>query len=71
VKGRTEFTEATADRIRVLLSQTRNAIRPQQKALRQQIRDLGFYITDWERPGTGFTVDDFDGLVRSGRVRIG
>jgi hypothetical protein len=70
VKGRTEFTGATADRIRVLLSQTRNAPRPQQKALRQQIRDMGFYISDWERPGTAFTVDDFDDMVLRGQIKI-
>ncbi len=69
-KGQREFSKATADRIRVLLGQTRNSDRPQQIALRGKIRDLGFYISDFNRPAEGFGPEDFDELVRGGQIRV-
>jgi len=70
VKGNRRFTRATADQIRVLLSRTRNAPRAQQKALRQQIRDLGFYISDFDRPAAGFGPNEFNELIRSGVIEL-
>jgi hypothetical protein len=70
VKGSRRFNRSTADQIRVLLSRVRNADRNQQKALRQQVRDLGFYISDFGRPVTGFRTEDFDELVRTGLIEI-
>lgn len=71
MQGRTTFDRGTADRIRVLLSQTRNAPRSQQKQLREEIRSLGFFIGDFPpRPASGFTPDDFDALIRDGRISV-
>ncbi|CAN5581024.1 hypothetical protein BH23CHL7_BH23CHL7_15960 [soil metagenome] len=64
------FSPATADKVRSLLTPVRNSPRRRQKALRQRLRDLGFYISDFARPATGFTVHDFDDLVRSGVITI-
>ena len=54
----------------MLLKHTRAAKPEQQKALRQQIRDLGFYISDFDRPAAGFGPDDFRDLEREGKIRI-
>jgi hypothetical protein len=70
MKGERRFTAATAERIRVLLGRTRNAPRHEQKVLRQAIRNLGFFITDFDRSGSGFRPEDFDGLVRSGQIEV-
>lgn len=70
MKGTDSFSQASADRIRLLLNRTRSSPREDQKRLRQEIRDLGFYISDWSRPRDGFRPEDFDNLVRSGRVRV-
>lgn len=70
MKGSRRFTRSTAERIRQLLGRTRKADRPVQKHLRQQIRDLDFYISDWKRPSEGFGPDDFDALVRNGHIEI-
>ena len=70
MKGSRRFSKETADEIVRLLGRTRAARRPQQKALRQQIRDRGFYISDFNRPGSGFGPDDFRELVRQGVIQI-
>ena len=70
MKGQRHFTRAAADQIRWLLDRTRAASRADQKVLRQAIRDLGFYISDFTRPSTGFCRCDFEDLVRTGQVEV-
>jgi len=31
---------------------------------------MGFYISDWRRPATGFTEANFEDLIRTGEVEI-
>jgi hypothetical protein len=70
VKGSRTFTRQAAEQITVLLTRTRAADRAQQKGLRQQIRDRGFYISDFDRPAAGFGPDDFRELVRRGEIQV-
>ena len=70
MKGSRKFTKEDADEIVVLLGRTRAAKRAQQKALRQQIRDRGFFISDFNRPARGFGPNDFHDLVRQGLIEI-
>ena len=50
MKGQRRFTSAAADKIRWLLERICAASRADQKVLRHEIRDLGFYISDFSRP---------------------
>jgi len=68
VKGTNRFTAAQADRIRALLRARAVAERVEQKRLRDELRAMGFYISDWSGPG--FTQTDFDRLVRTGAIVI-
>lgn len=70
MKGRSRFTMAEATEIRAILGSVRRGGRSEQKALRCSLRSLGFYISDWSRPATGFTSTNFDDLVHAGRVRL-
>jgi hypothetical protein len=70
MKGQCHFTRAVAVKIRWLLDRTRAASRADQKVLRQEIRDLGFYISDFSRPATGFRRRDFEDLVRTGQIEV-
>ena len=71
MKGRDRFTAADAATIRELLRQVRCA-EPgtAQKLLRDQLRAMGFYISDWGGGMTGFTRADFDDLVARGSITI-
>jgi len=41
----------------------------EQKRIRNKIRKLGFYITDYTNK-KGFTVDDFNDLIKDEKVRV-
>jgi hypothetical protein len=70
MKGSRRFTPEAGQEIRRLLVQTRQAEPARQKGLRQQIRDRGFFISDFTRPTSGFRREDFDALVASGAIEI-
>jgi len=69
-KGRSTFTSAELAKIRSLLAEKQRAGRSRQKSLRQQIRDLGFYISDFAANRNGFGPNDLDRLVKTGRIRV-
>ncbi len=69
-KGRTEFTSAEAAEIRRLLAETRRSPRGGQKRLRDRLRRVGFFITDFDQSFKGFSSEDFDRLVAQGLVDI-
>jgi hypothetical protein len=71
MKGRDHFTSAEADEVRSLLKLVRKA-EPgtPQKLLRDQLRAIGFYISDFAGGPAGFTASDFDDLVARGLLRI-
>ena len=62
MKGKKIFNPAEAEQIRRLIRQKLVADSTTQKQLRRQIRDLGFFITDFTTKKK-FTVEDFDRFV--------
>jgi hypothetical protein len=70
VKGKTVFTAEEAKQIRALLDNKGTVYRADQKKARSQLRKLGFFITDFVGSPDSFGVVDFDGLVKSGRIKI-
>lgn len=62
-KGRTRSTSAEAAEIRRLLAETRRAPRSDQKHLRDKLRRIGFFITDFDQSFKVFGSEDFDRLV--------
>ena len=71
MKGKDEFSVDETESIRNLLHQIRKARRDQQKMLRETLRKkYRFYITDFDNSNSGFTANDFDELIRNGRIRI-
>ena len=64
------FTHAAAQDIRRLLGETRRSDSARQKRLRDQIRALEFYISDFRAGASGFTPEDFDQLLAQGTIRI-
>ncbi|MBU8934894.1 MAG: hypothetical protein KOO62_12985 [candidate division Zixibacteria bacterium] len=70
MKGKKAFTEAEARDIRNLLSKKERAQKSDRKRIRDELRSIGFYITDWDQTQRGFGRADFDTLVQIGQVRI-
>lgn len=71
MQGKKTFTKEEAHLIRALLQQKTSASRSAQKGIRNQLRSLQFYISDFDTSQRGFTVADFDRLVRTNQVIIG
>lgn len=65
---RLEFTSAEISEIRRLLVEIRSSDRDAQKSLRAKLRRIGFHISDVSHENDGFTVSDFDALLRRGTV---
>ena len=71
MKGKNEFSKGTAHKIRTELSRLRDADKPTQKSIRSKLRkDADFYIQDFSSSKKGFSVSDFDGLVRIKKITI-
>ena len=70
MQGKDTFSPAEAAQIRSLLREKARSDSDLQKKLRRQLRDLGFYIRDFDSSYSGFTVHDFETLVANGRIKI-
>lgn len=62
MKGKRTFTITEAEQIKVLINQKLKATATEQKSIRNKIRKLGFYASDFGLNG-GYTVNDFTGYI--------
>lgn len=70
MKGRNRFTRKEADQIKILLNQKCKAPSEEQKSYRDDVRAIGFYISDFTNSKSGFTSADFDLLIERKKVSI-
>lgn len=71
MEGKSVFTESEASRLRALiaeLSQTSDRSGKEGKKIRDKMRAIRFYISDWGIKD--FQPEDFEDLIRTGRIRI-
>ena len=72
MKGKKTFTKSEETKIKKLIIEKLNAPAEEQKRIRDKIRAVGFYYSDFTRRRTpgGYNIADFDLLVSQGRVLI-
>ena len=70
MKGRDCFRHSEADQVCELLKKLRKAEGSEQKRIRDRLREIGFYISDCDQAGDGFTTTDFDEILKRGLVRV-
>ena len=70
MQGSDAFTQYQAGQIREFLHRKTRADRDEQKRIRQGLRRLRFYISDFADARAGFTAADFDRLVQRGAISI-
>ena len=70
MKGRNRFSYHEANQIRDLLRRKVRADSLEQVKQRGQIRNIGFYITDFDQSYSGFTANDLDRLVENGIIEV-
>lgn len=69
MKGKKEFTDFEANQIRKLINQKLYSSKIEQKSIRDKIRILGFYFSDFSSK-KGYSVQDFEILIRNGEIKI-
>lgn len=71
MEGKSVFTELDVFQLRKLiaeLSQTSDRSGKEGKNIRDKMRAIGFYISDWGI--NGCQPEDFEDLIRTDRIRI-
>lgn len=66
-QGKTEFTKQEVAEIERLLTLLRSVPSHKQKNIRQQLRDIGFYISKY---GIGLTVERFRNMVATSEIKV-
>lgn len=69
MKGKDSFTMAEITRIKQLIIERCNAPSRRQKAIRDKMRDIGFYGRD-DFGITNMTVEKFNGLIQDKKIKI-
>lgn len=69
MKGKREFTKSEIEELRSLISQKVKSDRLKQKSLRNKMRNIGFYISDFTEKKE-FDIDDFNNLIHSGQIVV-
>lgn len=69
MKGKKVFTKEEDLRIEFLIEQKIGKSQSEQKRIRDEIRNIGFYFSDFSNK-KGYTVEDYRELKRDGRVTI-
>lgn len=69
-KGKAQFTTKEIEQIFDLVRQKNNADRTIQKRLRNRIRILGFYYSNFSAKKDNYTIDDIKKLVADGLITI-
>lgn len=70
MKGQNTFTTSQIDAIKKLITDKVNATPDKQKGIRGKIRNLGFHYSDFSSKKDGYTVADFENLIRSGQIKV-
>src|SRR5690554_3035638 len=70
MKGQNTFTSSEIQTIKKLISEKVVATPDKQKGIRTKIRKIGFHYSDFSTKKNGYTVSDFETLIRLGQIKI-
>lgn len=70
MKGKNTFTKNESELIKKLIAEKVISSKNKQKGIRSNIRKIGFYYSDYSSSKHGYTVEDFENLVKSGNIKI-
>lgn|SRR5690554_6051657 len=70
MKGQNTFTSSQILTIKKLIAEKVISTPDKQKGIRGKIRKIGFHYSDFSSKKDGYTVADFEELIRSGQIKI-
>ena len=65
MKGKKFFSSGEISEIKHLLNHLPNSSKAEKKKIRDTLRNLEFYITDYDQSYSGFTLENFEQLLES------
>ncbi|MDT0685567.1 GIY-YIG nuclease family protein [Autumnicola psychrophila] len=70
MKGDRKFSVVQIEEIKKLVFEKENALPNQQKKIRDKIRKIGFYYSDFSPSKRGYTVQDVENLIAVGEIEV-
>lgn len=70
IKGQDTFTSLEVQTIKKLIAEKVVATLDEQKRIREKIRSIGFYYSDFSSQKNGYTVEYFEQLINLGQIKI-
>ena len=70
MKGKNQFSEFEFEQLKRLTSEKVKASPDKQKGIRNKIRNLGFYYSDFNSQKIGYDLNDLQQLINSGKIKI-
>jgi hypothetical protein len=70
MKGRNRFNKTETEELKRLIKAKESATPDKQKGIRNIIRKIGFYYSDFRSQKVGYTLYDFEVLIKSGEITI-
>lgn len=70
MKGKNEFSTFEIEKLKELISQKIKATPDKQKGIRNKIRSLGFYYSDFSSNKNGYDLTDFQKLIDNRQIKI-
>ena len=67
---RLNFTSEEIKELQNLIRQLRRVDADRQKQIRRKLRRIGFHIEDVSQAGDGFTIADFQELIKRGTITV-
>jgi len=70
VKGKNQFSKSEFKQLKTLIKEKQTADKTEQKSIRNRIRKIGFYFSDFSNQKKGYDISDLEQLVNTGEIKI-
>tara|TARA_R100000306_G_scaffold62292_1_gene68249 strand:+ start:7567 stop:8430 length:864 start_codon:yes stop_codon:yes gene_type:complete len=70
VKGKNQFSKSEFKQLKILIKEKQTADKTEQKSIRNRIRKIGFYFSDFSNKKKGYDISDLEQLVKTGQIKI-
>ncbi|MAM29452.1 MAG: hypothetical protein CMC13_10570 [Flavobacteriaceae bacterium] len=70
MKGKNQFSKSEFKQLKILIKEKQTADKTEQKSIRNRIRKIGFYFSDFSNKKKGYDISDLEQLVKTGQIKI-
>ena len=70
MKGKNLFSKSEFKQLKTLIKEKQTADKTEQKSIRNRIRKIGFYFSDFSNQKKGYDISDLEQLVNTGEIKI-